>query len=143
MIAVQYNGQKMRPYRKPLEDFLNEWEEKLDIPSSDVEVDDDGTALIVRFSRLWTEKPVLLSAFTLFLRVGCQYDGGGIQPFLKDFVTRTKVWAPCDQQYLKNEKAQERIKLMLKGEKDFKQKYSDFKDSHAIHSRSGLMCWQG
>lgn len=141
-IALRYNNQSMKKSREPLESFLNDWEERLGFPRSDVDLDDDGTALIVRFSRDWTEKPVIFSAFTLFLRVGCQYNGGGISDFLKDFIKQEKVWASVDKQYLSSEKGAARVKQMLKGE-TFKQSYSDFTDMYSIHGQSGLMCWKG
>jgi hypothetical protein len=141
-MALKYNNQKMKQYREPLESFLNDWEERLGFPRSDVDLDDDGTALIVRFSRQWTEKPVIFSAFTLFLRVGCQYSGGGISSFLKKFVKQEKVWASVDKNYIGSEKGAARIERMLKGE-TFKQTYDEFKEAYSIHGQSGLMCWKG
>lgn len=143
-VAVKYNNQDMKACLKPLRAFLRDWEERLGFPGSNVELDDTGTALIVTFSSKWTDKPILVSALTLFLRIGCQYDLGTELPvFLKKFGKQEKVWSSVDKTYLTSPGGQERIERMLNGDSAFKQKYDDFKEAYSIHGSSGIMCWRG
>lgn len=143
-IAVKYNNQSMKSHRKALESFLNQWEERLDFEESTVTVDDTETALVVEFSKEWTEKPILVSAFTLFLRMGCQYDPDvDLEKFMEEFPKRERVWAACDKGYIASEFGKKHVDQMLKGKSDFAQSYADFESNYAIHGQSGIMCWRG
>lgn len=142
-IAVRYNGEDMTEYAKNLARFLHALEKNLEFDSSKVVVDETGKTAVVTFDASWVSKPILVSAFTLFLRVGCLYEEGSVAEYLDGFPKRTKVLAACDQTYV--QRALPRLHEIVKGKSNFKQSWSDYTESNisALHHSSGVVNWRG
>src|SRR6266850_798644 len=146
LMAVRKNKQDMRTYRIPLEQFLNEWENLLEFRRSKVSVGDEGKCLVVVFSQQWTTKPVLISAFTLFLRVGCDYDGSNLPKYIDKYASGAfkSPMAGCDPQYVKTA-TPNLTKLMKSGVSAFAQSYGQYGagQTYDMHNAGGIVNYKG
>lgn len=143
-MAVRYNKKDMTEYARALVSFLHPIEKKLDFVLSKVVVDDTGLTAVITFDADWTTKPVLISAFTLLLRVGCTFPGGSIPEYLAAFgAGKVKALAGCDTSYVN--RALARLTEIVGGKSNFAQKYSDYTTStiSALHHSAGVVNWKG
>jgi hypothetical protein len=120
---------------KNLQNFLNEFASKLDIPLCEVQKDSTGKYAVIKFHKSWTEIPYLNSAFFLYVRLGLSYDGeSNVLTYIKK---GAKFISANDALYVKN--SINKIEDMLKGKLDKRQTYDQYKEINAIHNSSGIV----
>lgn len=143
-IALKYKDESMAARKGALQAFLSILEGGLGyMPKSTVRLDESKKILVVTFPRAWTVKPVLVSAFLLFLRMGCVYDGTVVKPWVRKFAEgKITPLAAVDTAYVKQ--AQDRINDFLDGKAMFTQTYAQYTQDRIgdLHSRSGIVNWK-
>lgn len=125
---------------KNLQKFLNSFCKVLKIPVCKAALDEDKNYVTVKFHKQWTEIPYMLSAFLLYVRLGLSYDG---EEDIIEYVTKgsKKFISTNDPLYVKS--ATQKIKDMLEGKIDKRQKYENYLDISNVHNSSGIVNYSG
>lgn len=101
----------------------------------EVENSDDNKYVIISFDKKWIEIPYLCSAFHLFIRLGFTYKEG--EDLISFYEKGSKNFiSPSDESYFRS--AKNKIKDLLEGKIDTKQKYEDYNTGN-IHNYSGIV----
>ena len=117
-----------------LQNFLNEFEIRMNIPYSLVVPKDKG--LLITFNKRWRVKPYLISLFTLLLRVGLTYNNDDLVDFLKGYNTPFTRYSANDVDYIAKSLPKT---LRLLNQEEFEQEYSDYLTIGEIHNNSGIV----
>lgn len=138
-MAVTYRDASMEPYAEPTEALLHAVEERIGFPRSELWLAETqhgpDTALVVEFHRRWTEKPMLLSAFTLLLRLGPKYQPPPESLLQQQRPPRTLY--SYDGQYLTE--ARPRLQRLFRGDLAFAKKgWEDYRSVTLVHGYSGI-----
>lgn len=133
-IYMYLKGEYLTKRGELLQNFLNEFEVKMNIPYSQVKP--DGKGLLITFNKKWRVKPYLISLFTLLLRVGLSYNNEDLIDFLEGYEKPYSAFSYNDVSYIKQSLS--KIKRLLNQE-EFKQEYSDYLKIHDIHNYSGIV----
>jgi hypothetical protein len=72
----------LEKHAKPLQKFLNAFEEALDIEPTTVSNTDDPKFIVLNFSRDWTINGPMLSAYTTLIRIAGAYKKGDVMQYL-------------------------------------------------------------
>ena len=125
-------------YAGPVEAVLQEFDSALGFERSKVESANKNSALLVKFSSDWTKKPMLISAFSLIVRLAPLYTGGGVRSWFKDM---NKTFVPYDSHSISEVKR--RLLVMLEGKLP-EQTYQQYGSATDVHCGGGLLSvsWQ-
>jgi hypothetical protein len=103
-----------------------------------VEHEDGGSVWLFTCDKRWIHAPPLFSMLSLFLRVGCYYEGGGK---LNDAIKKFKTISHNDAGYLKASRNMRHL-ILKRGLAIFKPKMEDnypHADVHTVHDSWGIV----
>lgn len=72
-MCIEFEKKDLSGKVKTAQALLNAWEERFGIKPSKVQVDSTGKRLVFSFDKEWTVRPVMISFFTLLLRLAPMY----------------------------------------------------------------------
>ena len=143
-IVVRNKQEKDDAFDKKIQqshEFLSILEAKLNFEQSTlekVEHGDGGSVWMFNVDKQWIHASPLFSMLTLFMRVGCYYEGQGK---INDAIRKFKTVSHNDARYLKQSRSMRHL-IMKKGIAIFAPKMEDnypSEDVHTVHDRWGIV----
>lgn len=120
-----------------VKNLLNKFEKNLKFPLTKVEISDCKNHLILHVSEKWHDKPYLVSALFLLIRLGMTYDGKSdpIEYFTK--IGSKDYIAPADENYFRSTK--NKLKDLLDGKICKNQTFEKYTEGYNLHNNSGIV----
>lgn len=81
-MALSGGSLELKDHAEPLQNFLNAFEDALDIEHTVISLTDNPKIIVLNFSRDWTINGPMLSAYTTLIRIAGAYKDGDVMQYL-------------------------------------------------------------
>ena len=123
---------------KGVQSFFNKFEKNLKFDLTKTSICEEGKHLIIEFSKEWTQRPYVISAFFLFIRLAFKYENTLKNPIEFYINRKTGEWlSPNDEHYFRAAKA--RMTDLFQGKIDKRQTFKQYETGNCIHNNSGIV----
>lgn len=136
-IGLRFKDEEIGTKIEAVKQFMNVFETALGFQHSITESTPDNKIIVIHFSKEWVQKPVLISLFTLLIRLSVGYSGQNVMDYLNQVKINGNPYGSRDRSYVSS--AWHKLENILAGTWNVEQTFVQYETVSMAHNYGGIL----